>query len=114
MAEFRGGSLALQAYRSASRQLANDPSRDIVLLAVEAELAEDCSEKKCIDDEVRIPTEGADAGETIIPYPGPADLGDPQAQPPEVARLQPGRKRKASRRGAGEPAVGEVNRAANS
>ena len=114
MAEFRRSSLALQAYRLASRQLANDPARDIVMPAVEAELAEDCSAKKFIDDEVRTVTEGSDAGKTIIPYPGPADLGDRQAQPPEMARVHAGRKRKAPRRGAGEPAVGEVNRAANS
>ena len=114
MAEFRRSSLALQAYRAASRQLANDPSRDIIMPAIDAELAEDCSGKKCIDDELRTPTEGADAGETIIPYPGPADLGDPQRTAARSGAASARKEEKGFAPCAREPAVGAVNRAANS
>ena len=114
MAEFRRSALALQAYRAASRQLANDPAKDIVIPAEGADRLEDSRGKKCTDDEESATSEAPDAGDTIIPYPGPASLGDQPAQSPEVARAHPRGKRKGSRRDAGEPAVGEVNRAANS
>jgi hypothetical protein len=114
MAEFRRSALALQAYRAASRHLANDPTKDIVMPVEGPEQLEDSRNKKLNGDEVSSTRVATDAGETIIPYPGPASLGDQPAQSSEVARAQPRRPRKGARHDAGEPAVGEVNRAANS
>ena len=69
MAEFRRSALALQAYRAASRQLAHDPAKDIVIPVAQAVSIDDRPGEKCIDDELGSRTEDADASETIIPYP---------------------------------------------
>jgi hypothetical protein len=113
MGEFRRSALALQAYRAASRQLANDPAKDFVIPSDEADPIDHQSGKNCADDEEIATTEAHDVGDTIIPYPGPASLGDQPPQSPEVARHEPRRKGKGSRRGAGAPAVGALHGAAN-
>ena len=113
MAEFRRSALALQAYRLASRQLANDPAKDIVMPVEQVDPAEVLVGKKCIDNEQLTAREASDADDTIIPYPGPAALGDQPAESSEVARIHGGRTRKGPGRDAGKPAVGAVNRAAN-
>ncbi len=114
MAEFRRSALALQAYRLASRQLANDPAKDIILPVEQAVPIEVLPGKDHADNEQLAIKEASDGDETIIPYPGPAALGDQPAESPEVARIHAGRKGKGPRRDAGQPAVGAVHRAANS
>jgi hypothetical protein len=111
LAEFRRSALALQAYRAASRQLANDPSRDIVLPVEQADPV--TLEEKSIAAEKEASRESCDAEDTIIPYPGPAAVGDQPSQPPEVARIHARRSRKGPRRDPEDPAVGANNRAAH-
>jgi hypothetical protein len=110
MAEFRRSALALQAYRAAARQLARDPSRDIIIPAEEADPTGERSAEKGIDSEQDATREILDDG--IIPYPGPAALGDQPPQPAEMAGHEPRGKGKAPRRRAAEPPLGEVHRAA--
>jgi hypothetical protein len=114
IAEFRRSALALQAYRVTSRQLANDPSKDIVMPIEQANLAEDLAGKNDLDNEQPLIKESADGGDPIIPYPGPAALRDQQPQSLEAARIRPGRKGKSTRRNSDNQAMGEVHRAANS
>jgi hypothetical protein len=114
IAEFRRSALALQAYRLSSRQLAHDPSKDIVVPVEQANLAEDLPGKKDPDNEQPLIKEPADGGDPIIPYPGPAALRDQQPQSPEGARMRSGRKGKSARRDSENQALGEVHRAANS
>ena len=52
-----GSPLALQAYRAASRQLANDPTKDIVIPAAESRFDRRSAGEKCIDDELGPRTE---------------------------------------------------------
>ena len=46
MGEFRRSALALQAYRAASRQLAHDPTKDLVIPGDEADPIDDASGKE--------------------------------------------------------------------
>ena len=68
MGEFRRSAIALQAYRAASRQLANDPRKDIVIPAAEDDSIEDTPAENRVGGEVGLRTEEPD-GEDIIPYP---------------------------------------------
>jgi len=111
MAEFRRSALGLQAYRAASRQLAHDPTNDIVIPADRADAIGDDPEIKCIDGELDANREVV--GGSIIPYPGPAAVGDQPPQPAEVARHDTRRKGKAPRRRPAEPPMGAVDRAAD-
>ena len=52
MGEFRRSRLALQAYRAASRQLAHDPTKDLVIPHEDADTLDDQSGKRCINDEL--------------------------------------------------------------
>jgi hypothetical protein len=114
IAEFRRSALALQAYRVASRQLANDPSKDIVVPVEQAEACEALPGKKDLDNEEPLIKEPADGGDPIIPYPGPAAFHDQEPQSSDAARTRSGRKGKGPRRNSDNQAVGEVHRAANS
>jgi hypothetical protein len=112
MGEFRRSALALQAYRAASRQLAHDPSKDLIIPA-EADSPDGSPGKICADGQLIATTEVTDANESIIPYSRPEAVGNQPPQSPEVARHEPRRKGKGSRRDSDAPAMGEVHRAAN-
>jgi hypothetical protein len=109
MGEVRRSALALQAYRAASRQLAHDPAKDLVIPDGEIDSNDDLPGKIVPYDEQIANMEACDAGDRIIPYPRPATLGDQPPQPEEVAH-EPRGKGKGPRRGAAAPAVGEVHR----
>jgi hypothetical protein len=113
MGEFRRSALALQAYRAASRQLAHDPAKDLVIPHEETDPIDDQSGKECIDGKQDATMEVPDAGEPIIPYPRPASLGDQSPKSPALARHDAGRKGKGPRRNPGESALGAVHGAAN-
>jgi hypothetical protein len=113
IAEFRRSALALQAYRLSSRQLANDPSKDIVMPAEQAETCEGLPGKDDAEDEKGATREASDGGETIIPYPGHPSRGDQSVESPEVARGHTRRQGKASRRDPVDQALGDDHRAAN-
>jgi hypothetical protein len=111
MGEFRRTSLALQAYRAASRQLAHDPTKDIVIPDGRFDRDDDAPGKNCANDEKETRSEELDADNAIIPYPEPAACG--QGSSAEEVPAQPRRARKAPRRRSGGAAVGEDHRTAN-
>jgi hypothetical protein len=96
MGEVRRSPLALQAYRAASRQLAHDPTKDLVIPDGELASNDDPPGKNVTDDELIATTEARDAGDPI-PYPRPAALGDQPRQSAEVAH-EPRGKGKGPRR----------------
>ncbi len=113
MAEFRRSALGLQAYRAASRQLASDPSNDMVVAAGQAE-GPAGSEKKACDNELGPIAEEADGDARIIPYRESAD-DDESGSPPPVPE-EPGNRRRtraSAPRRTGKPAVGARHGAAN-
>jgi hypothetical protein len=69
IAEFRRSALALQAYRLSSRQLANDPSKDIVVPVEQADAAEGLPRENDPDTGQLSIQEATDGGDTILPYP---------------------------------------------
>ena len=114
MGEFRRSALALQAYRAASRQLAHDPAKDLVIPHEEADPIDDPSGKRHINDEQDARTEESDAGGTIIPYPEPTPLEGQSTRSTEKAQDQPRGAGTTPRRRAGAKTVGALHRAANS
>ncbi len=112
-AEQRRSALALQAYRIAARQLAHDPTKDLVIAGGEADPIDDQPGKKCIDDEKGVRTEDADADETIIPYPESSSFGPRLPGSTDEAPDHPRRAGTTPRRRAGAAAVGAGHRAAN-
>jgi hypothetical protein len=113
IAEFRRSALALQAYRAASRQLANDPSKDIVLPVEQVEVCDVLPGKDDPDTEKLAIKEASDGDDGIIPYPGPTASGDQPPQQAEVARVHGRRKGKSPRRNSGNQTLGDDHRAAN-
>jgi hypothetical protein len=110
MAEFRRTAVATQAYRHANRQLAREPARDTVALDAPSP-AGDVAPENDTGDEQAGRTEETDAGEDIIRYPEPAPAAARTFRSGE-APAHAGGPRKAARRGAGDPPVGAVHRAA--
>jgi hypothetical protein len=113
MGEFRRSALALQVYRAASRQLAHDPTKDLLIPNEETDPIDDQSGESRINDELDVRTEESDAGETIIPYPEPTSLEGQSTRSTEKARDQPRGAGTTPRRRAGAKAVGALHRAAN-
>jgi hypothetical protein len=66
MGEFRRSALALQGYRAASRQLAHDPTKDIVLPAEPVDLEDDL-EKNDKTTEMGATRRDSDEGPPVIP-----------------------------------------------
>jgi hypothetical protein len=100
MAEFRCSSLGLQAYRAAARQLAHDPTKDLIIPDGELASNDDQPGKNGPDDELIATEEARDAGEPILPYPRPAALGDQPPQPAEMAHEPRGKGKGPRRRAA--------------
>jgi hypothetical protein len=95
MAEFRRSSLGLQAYRAAARQLAHDPTKDLVIPDGAIDPSDDAPGKTRADDEQGMRAEEPDA-DAIIPYPEPA-AGGLRGSSAEEVPAQP--------RGAGKAAL---------
>lgn len=113
MGEFRRSALALQAYRAASRQLAHDPTKDLLISADEADSAGDPPGKTRADGELLATMEASDAGDNIIPYARPETIRDQPSESPEVARHDPRGKGQGPRRDPAAPAVGTLHGATN-
>jgi len=95
--EVRRSALALQAYRAASRQLAHDPTGDLVVPDGMIVPDGDAPGKNRADDEQGMRAEEPDADDdAIIPYPEPA-AGGPRVPSASEVPAQP--------RGAGKAAL---------
>jgi len=95
--EVRRSALALQAYRAASRQLAHDPTRDLIIPKSAIDPDDDVSGINRADDEQGMKAEEPDADDdAIIPYREPA-AGGPQV--PSASEVP------AQSRGAGKAAL---------
>jgi hypothetical protein len=112
MGEVRRSALALQAYRAASRQLAHDPTRDLIVPDRVIDPDGDAPGKNRADDEQGMRAEEPDADDAIIPYPEPAACG-PQGAPASEVPAQSRGARKAPRGRSGDAALGDVHRTAN-